>query len=248
MKKLLQILILTNLFYCSHYSEAALSGATSCNAGELAVIRSDVEATWTIYPANYSASYAVSNDGLTLYFASPKQGEVTIIAASVKEGKAVIDSHTLYNGVPAPVPMPEPTPVPEPTPEPAPETIESIVKIQANGKDPAELTALADSFAAVVDGIDRGTITTPAGARETFRAIWADKGTAANVNALNNLSGLISAISLKIDNMTLEGLRGDYARVVTSIRHNLPNSNSTPAPANCPDGNCPANVQRGWRR
>ena len=245
-----RLLILLSLLFVSTPANAALSGAASCNAGELAVIRSDVEATWTIYPANYSASYAVSNDGLTLYFASPKEGEVTIIAASVKEGKAVIDSHTLYNGVPAPIPTPEPTPVPvpEPTPEPAPETIESIVKIQAKDKDPAELTALADSFAAVVDGIDRGTITTPAGARETFRAIWADKGTAANINALNNLSGLISAVSAKVDNMTLEGLRGDYARVVTSIRHNLPNSNSTPAPANCPDGNCPANVTRGWRR
>ena len=241
-----RLLILLSLLVFSTPANAAISGAASCNAGELAVIRSDVEATWTIYPANYSASYAVSNDGLTLYFASPKQGEVTIIAASVKDGKAVIDSHTLYNGVPAP--DVEPAPIPEPTPEPAPETIESIVKIQANDKDPAELTALADSFAAVIDGIDRGTITTPAGARETFRAIWADKGTAANINALNDLSGLISAISPKIDNMTLEGLRGDYARVVTSIRHNLPNSNSTPAPANCPDGNCPANVQRGWRR
>ena len=244
-----RLLILLSLLVFSTPANAAISGAASCNAGELAVIRSDVEATWTVYPANYSASYAVSNDGLTLYFASPKEGEVTIIAASVKEGKAVIDSHTLYNGVPAP--DVEPVPVPEPAPEPAPETIESIVKIQAKDKDPAELSALADSFAVVIDGIDRGTITTPAGARETFRAIWADKGTAANINALNDLSGLISAISNKVDNTSLQTLKTGYSEAEAAIRSIIPIQPKAPAktPAGgCSGGNCPANVQRGWRR
>ena len=246
-----RLLILLSLLCVSTPAIAAISGAASCNAGELAVIRSDVEATWTIYPANYSASYAVSNDGLTLYFASPKEGEVTIIAASVKDGKAVIDSHTLYNGVPAPDVEPVPVPVPEPEPEPAPETIESIVKIQAKDKDPAELSALADSFAAVIDGIDRGTITTPAGARETFRAIWADKGTAANVNALNDLSELISAISGKVDNTSLQTLKTGYSEAEAAIRSIVPAKAKAPAKTptgGCPGGNCPANVQRGWRR
>ena len=247
MKRLLLILLLV----FSTPANAAISGAVQCGAGELAVIRSDVEATWTVYPANYAASYAVSDDGLTLYFASPKQGEVTIIAASVVDGKAVIDTHKLYNGVPAPDVEPTPVPIPEPTPEPEPETIEIIVESQAKGKAPAELTALADTFAAVVDGIDRGVVTTPTGARETFRAVWADKGTAANINALNDLSGLISAISKLIDNSSLETVKTGYSEAASALRSIIPNNQQTPAKtpaAGCSGGNCPANTGRGWRR
>lgn len=242
------IITLLSLLY-SVEAIAALSGAVQTNAGELASVTSDIEATWTVYPASYSTSYTVDKEGKTLYFASPKQGEVTIIAASVVDGKAVIDTHILYNGIPAPEPAPNVEPKPEPTPEP--ETIESIIKAEAQGKDPAELSSLADTFAAVVDGIDRGVITTPTGARETFRAIWIDKGTAANINALNDLSGLITAISNKVDNSTLETLKKVYSEAASAIRSIIPNNSQTPAKtpaAGCPGGNCPANTGRGWWR
>lgn len=242
------IITLLSLFY-SVEAIAALSGAVQTNAGELAIVTSDIEATWTVYPAGYSTSYAVDKEGKTLYFASPKQGEVTIIAASVVDGKAVIDTHVLYNGVPAPEPAPNVEPKPEPTPEP--ETIESIIKTEAEGKDPAELAALADTFAAVVDGIDRGVVTTPTGARETFRAIWIDKGTAANVNALNDMSGLITAISGRVDNTSLQTLKKGYSDAAAAIRLIIPNNSQTPAKTQaggCSGGNCPANTGRGWWR
>lgn len=243
-------IIITLLFLLySVEAIAALSGAVQTNAGELAIVTSDVEATWAVYPASYSTSFAVDKEGKTLYFASPKQGEVTIIAASVVDGKAVIDTHILYNGIRAPEPAPNVEPKPEPTPEP--ETIESIIKTEAQGKDPAELSALADTFAAVVDGIDRGVVTTPTGARETFRAIWIDKGTAANVNALNDLSGLITAISGRVDNSTLETLKKGYSEAAAAIRLIIPAKAQTPVKTQtggCSDGNCPVNVTRGWRR
>ena len=228
---------------------AALSGAVQTNAGELAIVTSDIEATWTVYPGSYSTSFAVDKEGKTLYFASPKQGEVTIIAASVVDGKAVIDTHILYNGIPAPEPAPNVELKPEPTPEP--ETIESVIKAEAEGKDPAELTALADTFAAVVDGIDRGVVTTPTGARETFRAIWIDKGTTANINALNDLSGLITAISGRVDNSTLETLKTGYSEAAAALRLIITDKAQTPAKTQaggCSGGNCPANTGRGWRR
>ena len=251
MKKIIVALwaILTPLI-----TQAALTGADACKAGNLAVIRSDVEAVWSIYPQSYSGCYAVSDDGCTLYFASPKEGEITIIAASVNDGKPVIDTHTLYYGVD--VPAPEPGPAPKPTPKP--ETLESQVQDAADCLDNGDLTALAESFETVVDSINRGTVTTPAGARETFRAIWSAAGSAVSTETLNRCEPIITKISGLVDNTSLETLKKDYTRVAKALRECIkpevkePEKVPEPAPppktntGGCPNGQCP-NYQSGWR-
>ena len=249
MKRILAVVAVLLLLTSS--ASAALTGPSGCKAGELAVIHSDVEAVWTVYPASYSASFAVADGGKTCFFASPTAGEATIIAASVADGQPVIDTHVIYNGVE--VPAPEPSPLP--TPEPKPETIESVIKSKAKDKDVAELTALAESFELVVDGIDRGTITTPTGARETFRRVWTEKGTAVKLTALDELSAVISAISSHIDNSTLRGLRGDYERAATAVRSVLPAPAKESKPVkpqmqngSCPNGQCPTTQNRWWYR
>lgn len=234
-------------------TQAALTGADACKAGNLAVIRSDVEAVWSVYPQSYSGSYAVSDDGRTLYFASPKEGEITIIAASVNDGKAVIDTHTLYYGIDAP----EPGPTPEPKPMPKPETLESQVMDAADCLDNGDLTALAESFESVVDSINRGTVTTPAGARETFRAVWTAAGAAVSTETLNRCEPILTKISGLVDNTSLETLKNDYTRVAKSLRECIkpvvkkPKKEPEPAPTTtngggCANGQCP-NYQPGWR-
>lgn len=227
---------------------AEITGARTAPAGELAIINSTNEAVWNVTPSTYAASYAVSDDGKTIYFASPKPGTVTFFAASVIDGLPNLEQYTFYNGVDVPENTPEPTPAP--APQPKPDTIESIVKAEAQGKAPAELTALADTFAAVVDGIDRGVVTTPTGARETFRAIWIDKGTAANKNALDDMAGLITAISNKVDNSTLETLKKDYSEAADALRSIIPAKAQTPAKTQaggCSGGNCNRYQYRwGW--
>ena len=249
MKRILAIIAVLLLLTTSAF--AALEGPPGFKAGELAVVRSDVDAVWTVYPQTYSASYAVSDDGKTLYFASPQEGKITVIAASVSDGQPVIDSHIIYNGVE----VPSPDPSPEPTPEPEKETLESVIKSEAKDKDATELTALAESFELVVDGIDRGTITTPTGARETFRRVWTEKGTAVKPSALDDLSALISAISSRVDNSTLKGLRDDYERAATAVRSVLPAPAKESKPVKpqmqnggCPNGQCPTTQNRWWYR
>lgn len=248
MKRILAIIAVLLLLTTSAF--AALEGPTGCKAGELAVVRSDVDAVWTVYPQTYSASYAVSDDGKTLYFASPQEGKITVIAASVSDGQPVIDTHVIYNGVEVPAPEPSPGPTPEPEKE-----LESVIKSNAKDKDAAELTALAESLEMVVDGIDRGTITTPTGARETFRRVWTEKGTAVKLTALDDLSALISAISSHIDNSTLRGLRGDYERAAAAVRSVLPAPAKESEPmkpqtqnGGCPNGQCPTTQNRWWYR
>ncbi len=199
-------------------AHAEITGAVGCNAGELAIINCDKEAVWSVYPAEYTTSYAVSNDGRTLYFASPKTGKVTFFAASVVDGLPCLENHSLYNGLE----IPEPTPTPTPAPVPVPLTLEDFIKEEATGKDAAELTALAESLEFVVNGVDRGTIKTPVAARETFRSIWADKGTKAKETALDDLSELVDVIGKNVDNSNIKTLRDDYETAAKAIRSCIP--------------------------
>ena len=250
MKRLLAIAIVLLL---TSTASAALTGATGCKIGNLAVIRSDVEAVWSVYPQSYSGCYAVSDDGRTLYFAAPKEGEIMIIAASVNDGRPVIDTHTLYYGIDAP----KPEPTPEPKPMPKPETLESQVINAADCLDNVDLTALAESFESVVDSINRGTVTTPAGARETFRAVWTAAGSAVSTETLNRCEPILTRISGLVDNTSLDTIKKDYSRVSKAIRECIklevkePEEEPTPAPratntGGCANGQCP-NYQPGWR-
>ena len=210
------ILAIAIAFTITGCANAEITGAVGCNAGHLTILTSDKSAVWSVYPAEYSTSYAVSEDGKTLYFASPKAGKVTFFAASVVDGQPYLEQHSLYNGLE----LPEPTPTPAPVPIPV--TLEDFVKEEATGKDAAELTALAESLEFVVDGVDRGTIKTPTAARETFRAVWADKGTKAKETALDDLSELVDVIGKNVDNSTVKSLRDDYEAAAKAIRSCIP--------------------------
>lgn len=245
-------------FFFIGCANAEITGAVGCNAGHLTILCSDKAAVWSVYPAEYSASYAVSEDGKVLYFASPKQGKVTFFAASVVDGQPFLEQHSLYNGLE----IPDPVPTPAPAPDPVPVTLEDMVKAAATGKDAAELTALAESFEFIVDGVDRGTIKTPTAARETFRAVWADKGTKAKENALDDLSELVDVIGKNVDNSTVKSLRDDYETAAKAIRSCISakspveevteeSEEAEPEPetkqesekkkpaTNCPNGTCP---------
>ena len=246
-KRLIVVAIGISVYFAlvATLAKAEITGAVGCNAGELAIINSDREAVWSVYPAEYSTSYAVSNDGKTIYFASPKHGKVTFFAASVVDGLPYLENHSLYNGLE----IPEPTPTPTPTPEPVPVTLEDIVRAEATGKDAGELTALAESFEFIVDGIDRGTIKTPVAARETFRSIWLEKGTKVKETAIDDLSELIDVISKNVNNTTVQSIKEDYSKVAKAIRSAMPSKTSDVVEVKavenaeqkneCPDGKCP---------
>ena len=245
----LQITLLTLLLLACNGLQAAITGAVTSGAGELAIINSDREAAWSVSPAEHMASYAVSDDGKTVYFASPKPGAVTFYAASVVDGLPNIESYTLYNGVEAPDDK-DPTPAPVlPTPEP--ETVKTVIDKTDTGATADDYNALANAFEAVVSGIDRGTITTPAGARETFRALWLQMAAKTNPAAIGNFSGLLDALSAKIDNTDLQAIRKDYGDIVTDLRVKSetlkPKAQAKPAPVQASPGGC-ANGQcyRGW--
>ena len=221
------LLTLAVLLVCNGV-QAAITAPDAVEAGQLAVCKSDTAATWTVYPQSYRGSYYVADGGSTCIFASPAKGVVTIIAASVDDsGSVVIDEHTLYNGEPAPTP-PDVAPSPVPTPEPEPETIDSVIAADNSQATAADLNALSNAFATVIQSIDNGAIKTPAGARETFRAVWLRTAAMTNPAAIDNLQPLIDKLSDMIDNSDLTTIKRDYAAIVAALRKR----------AGCTSGRC----------
>lgn len=264
-----------NKTYCFFYGVAILlcnfalgniTAPTACQSGELAVVESDTPATWTVYPEEYRASYCIAENGTKCFFASPQKGTITFIAASVDTSKdnapvAVIHTHTLYYGVPAPniddskevEPEPEPTPEPEPEPDTSIEgTIKTEVEKINSEKRGEEITALSDSFVSVIDGINRGVIRTPEGARATFRSIWAVNAAKQSNTTPNTYKDLITAISAKIDNTSIQTIRSDYEKIVNALTPYKETQKQTPpqTPAKgettCPDGDCNLNQTNQW--
>lgn len=240
------ILTLAVLLACNGV-QAAITAPDTVEAGRLAVCRSTAPATWAIYPQTYCNCYYVTDDGRSCIFASPKKGVVTIMAATVNaDGLIDMSEHTLYNGEP----VPDDT---DDTERRNPDTIEGVIAAADVKATAAELTALANAFTIVTQSIDNGAITTPAGARETFRAVWLREAAKINPEAIDALSGLITAISGKIDNTDMTTIKRGYlaaaaaltkkADKVRASRTKTPAKTATPAyTGGCTNGQC----YRGW--
>ena len=224
------LLTLAVLLACNGL-QAAITAPDAVEAGQLAVCKSDTAATWAIYPQSYRGSYYVADGGCTCVIASPVKGVVTIIAASVNDAGGVdIAEHTLYNGEAAPE-SPDVAPTPVPTPEP--EMIDSAIASDNSQATAADLNALSNAFATVIQSIDNGAVKTPAGARETFRAVWLRQAAVTNPAAIDALQPLIDKLSAMVDNSDLQTIRHDYTAIVAALRKR----------AGCANGQCGRAVQ-----
>ena len=242
----------------SALAHAAITAPKCIEAGQLAVAHSDEPATWTVFPVKYQTDIYIADGGLTCIFASPVKGEITIMAATVEDGKAVISQHTLYNGLPNPegdetTPVPEP---PKPAPEPEKTPMEKAIDSAKNYPE-KDVEALAETFDAVVSGIDRGTISTPAAARETFRALWAAKAIEIDPEAITRDAPLVTELSNVVDNSSIETVKKDYSEIAEGLKAVVPAKEEPkpepkkeapkPQAGTCPNGNCNTYTRRwGW--
>jgi len=224
------LLTLAVLLVCNGL-QAAITAPDAVETGQLAVCKSDKPATWAIYPQSYRGSYYVADGGSTCIFASPTKGIVTIIAASVDDNGGVeIAEHTLYNGEAAPE-----TDKTDPAPdvEPVQETLQSVIETSDVQATAADLNALSNAFATVIQSIDNGAIRTPAGARETFRAVWLRQAAITNPAAIDTLQPLLDKLSDMVDNADLQTIRRDYTAIVAALRKR----------AGCTNGQCGRTAQ-----
>lgn len=222
------LLTLAVLLACNGL-QAAITAPDAVEAGTLAVCKSDTAATWAIYPQSYRGSYYVADGGCTCVIASPVKGVITVMAASVNDNGGVdIAEHTLYNGEAAPAPDKV-----DPAPSPAPETLESVIEMADVQATAADFNALSNAFATVIQSIDNGAVKTPAGARETFRAVWLRQAAVTNPTAIDALQPLIDKLSAMVDNSDLQTIRRDYTAIVAALRKR----------SGCANGQCGRAVQ-----
>ena len=241
------LLTLAVLLACNGL-QAAITAPDAIEAGQLAVCKSTAPATWTVYPQEYRGSYYVADGGCTCVIASPVKGAITVMAATIDDNGGVdIAEHTLYNGEPAPdADKTDPTPAPVP----APETIESVIAAADVKATAADLNALANAFDVAAQSIANGAVTTPAGARETFRAVWLQSAAKTNPEAIDALSGLIDKLSGMVDNSSIQTIQRDYIAAAKALQTKADKLKAAPVQAKpaggCPSGKCPLKTYKMW--
>jgi len=238
-------------------ANAEITGPDSAKAGEMAVFNSNVETAWTIVPETYSASFYVDSSKKTLVFSSPVEGVVTIIGASITaEGGPTIEKKVFYNGVD----IPNPSPAPSPTPAPVIKDLKSVAKSEGEGVSSAnknkEVEAIVESFRIASDGINRGVITTPQGARYTLRSSWSEKANAISPESLKTWEKFFDEISEYVSTDDLTKIKNDF-NTIADILEELKASKKTeskttetekPKAGNCANGQCnTTTTRRRWQ-
>lgn len=174
---------------------ATLTAPERADAGRLQKVTSDVQGDWLIYPPD-AADLAKDSDEKTLYFVGRRDCELTVIFFGVEKSKPVITQTTVIIG-----------PVPEPTPEPSPAPV-PVVTLSDREKAAAGL-----ALNTVIMEIEDGTITTPAGARSTFKQVLMKTGQVCNGRKCylpENLVKLADDWTNRTDFSTLEGIKNSF--------------------------------------
>ncbi len=156
-----------------------ISGPDFSTCGNLVVFELPEPADWCIIPLETTAGrWAVDPTGRTFYFASSEAGQYTICAAVLVEGKPKLLTKPFVNR-PNVAPSPEPSPGPVP-PVPEPEHLAGWVRSKTNeltgsASFEREKNAIADCVQSILNGIELGTIRSPAAARGVLRQCLAGR-------------------------------------------------------------------------
>ena len=242
---------------------AAIDGPDYIAAGELAVFTSDVPAAWAVVPDTFSKSVVIDSSGKKLVFASPVKGTVTIIASTAAEAGETpnIEVRTFVNGEKSDGGGGDEEDEKEPVDKLLALVKSEFQKIENRDAAEAGRLKLAGVFQTVVDFIDKKTVQTPAGARETFRRYWEYEAARAGKGTLDAYRPFITAVSAEVDWTSIETVKTDFMKLVkglteaaradqsapTSETAKKPEEKETPkteteepqSGSNCPGGVCP---------
>ena len=156
------LIVVAGALLISCACHAAITAPESARPGELVKVTSDVEADWIVQPDEYSQTAYIDSNRKTLVLANPKPGTVYIFAATTD---AETNSPETDDKV-------DPAPTPKPVEVVFPQTVTDAIKnIDSPNKD-AEIKSLLYVLKSTIAFIDNGSVTTPAGARETIRRNW----------------------------------------------------------------------------
>lgn len=208
-------------------SKPLIAGPSAVDAGRLAVFRvagvsGDIKAKWVVYPDAYFADCLEIDGGLTLVFASPKQGSVTLIAAVYYSGNIDVLTHVLENGGADPHPGPDP-PAPPPVPPVPPDNPFAPVVLNAKkltGLDDAGvrdgLEKMADAIESVVKDTKAASLQPSSFRARVREAIGASLGD--GVKNWYSFSNEVAKVFEKVNPKTTKDNMEAYAKLVSAMR------------------------------
>ena len=159
-RKQLFILVLAFLAGCClsrFVSAQEIEGPLIVKPGLPAVFELPTKAAWVVTPVDQASDkFLVDSSGTKIFFASPTEGQFTIVAAFAVDSEITQAVHVFnVSSKASPTPGPKPEPQPEPTPEP--ETLKAwVAKNVPDDKDRA--TKAANVFMQQADGLNRNLI------------------------------------------------------------------------------------------
>ena len=170
------LIVVAGALLISCACHAAITAPESARPGELVKVTSDVEADWIVQPDEYSQTAYIDSNRKTLVLANPKPGTVYIFAATTdaetNSPKAFCWKLEITEQAPETDDKVDPAPTPKPVEVVFPQTVTDAIKnIDSPNKD-AEIKSLLYVLKSTIAFIDNGSVTTPAGARETIRRNW----------------------------------------------------------------------------
>ena len=180
---------------------AALTGPVEVSAGHIGTFTSDIPGDAVLFPAGNGA-LCKDSDGKTYYFATPTEGEYTLLCFGIRDGKPEIASFA-FSVVAALSPTPSPNP--NPNPEPAKQQL-----------TPEQKQAVKDAAQRVLDGIAAGTLRTPQGARSAFKNHVINRVGSCNRNGCTMPEAVrraVQEVEKSCDIQTLDGIQ-DFCRKV----------------------------------
>lgn len=166
----------------SRVAHAAITAPEYAKPGELVRVTSDTEADWIVAPEEYNRTAYIDSNKKTLVIANPKEGTVYLFAATVdpetQEPKAYCWKLIITEQAPETDDKVDPAPTPKPVEIVFPQTVTDAIRDVNSPTKESDMKALLDVLKSTAGFIDNGSITTPAGARETIRRNWTMKSAA----------------------------------------------------------------------
>lgn len=188
--------------------ELTITATTGGMAGDLNVFEVDTPASWLMVPENNN--WRVDSDGKKLYFASPKEGEYTVIASVKDESEPSgikILSTVFQNGGEEDEDF---TPDDEFTAK-----IKESKKQVIGGTD-SESETLAKAFDKVIGFIDDGTVKTVSSARMALKNTWIET---ANKNTIVKWNPFFTRMDAMIEDKDIVILREQFSKIARGIRN-----------------------------
>lgn len=187
----------------------AVTGPSQVRPGYLVTFTSDVPGDFMVFPPG-KGSFAKDSNKTNLYFVSTQTGQYSLIHFGVQDGQPVITTHDFVVGEVTPAPEPEPEP------EPGPSPIPDITKLTS-----AEKEAVIYALTYTISSIENGSVTTPQGARSTFKQALTQKGTVCDGRTCQlrpALSKLLDEWSNKANFESLDAMKESFEAFLKEVR------------------------------